>query len=128
MAVLTPRPLPDRRLPVIAGALVVALALPVFLAADWPLGGWALGASLWAAGQVIGFATARLGMRSPTIRGSGPAAFIMLGRGIALMVIAIVVAAFSPEVALGGALVYAAAYTVELALALTTYYGGTKPR
>ncbi len=68
---------------------------------------------------------------SPTrsrLAGSGVVAFGMLGRGIALMVVAIVVAAFDPELALGGALVYAAAYTVELALSLTAYYSGSPER
>jgi hypothetical protein len=124
VAILVPRPLPDRRLPVVAGLLVVVLALPVFLAADWPLGGWALGAGLWVAGQVMAILVARRGIGAPTIRGSGPVAFGMLSRGIVLMVVAIVVAAYSAEVALGGALVYAAAYTVELALSLTNYYSG----
>ena len=31
----TPRPMPDQRLPFLAGAAVIALALPVFLAAGW---------------------------------------------------------------------------------------------
>ena len=124
MGVLTPRPLPERRMPVIAGLLVVVLALPVFLAAGWPLGGWILGAALWAAGQALGLVLSRRGISSPTIGGSGVVAFGMFGRGIVLMAIAIAVATFDQEVALGGALVYAAAYTVELALSLTSYYSG----
>lgn len=128
MAILTPRALPDRRMPVIAGALVVAIALPVFLAAGWGLGGWALGAGLWVASQALGFVFARVGIGSPGLAGSGVVAFGMLGRGIALMVVAIVVAAFDPQLALGGALVYAAAYTVELALSLTAYYSGSPER
>jgi hypothetical protein len=125
MPLITPRPLPDRRVPVIAGGLVVALALPVFLAADWPLGGWALGAGLWVAGQVIGAVLQRAGIGSPDLRGSGVAAFGMMGRGIALMVVAIVVAGVDPELGLAGALVYAAGYSVELALSLTTYFSGS---
>lgn len=128
MSLLTPRPLPDRRVPTIAGFLVVVLALPVFLAAGWPLAGWALGAGLWAGGQVLAFVTARRGIGTPSIRGSGPVAFGMLGRAIVLMVVAVVVASFAPEVALGGALVYAAGYTVELALSLTSYYTGSPRR
>ena len=33
----TPRPMPDQKLPFIAGAAVIALALPIFLAAGWEL-------------------------------------------------------------------------------------------
>src|SRR6266566_5817331 len=35
-----PRPVPGRLLPVAAGAGVIALALPVFLLADWPFAGY----------------------------------------------------------------------------------------
>ena len=44
----TPRPMPDQKLPFIAGAAVIVLALPVFLAAGWELRGWVIGATLWA--------------------------------------------------------------------------------
>jgi hypothetical protein len=108
----------------IAGGLVVALALPVFVAAGWTLAGWALGAGLWVASQLIGFVVGRTGIGAPTLRGSGPAAFGMLGRGIVLMVVLIVIAALDPSLALAGALVYAGAYSVELALSLTVYFSG----
>jgi hypothetical protein len=120
--------MPERRVPAIAGFLVILLALPVFLAGDWPLSGWALGAGLWLAGQVIGFVLGRRSLAEPTLRGSGPVAFGMLGRGIILMVAVVMVATFAPDVAVGGALVYAAGYTVELALTLTNYYSGSPKR
>lgn len=116
--------MPDRRLPMIAGLLVVLLALPVFVAAGWRFEGWALGAGMWAGSQVLGLVMGRRGIGSPTLRGSGPVAFGMMSRGIVLMVIAIVIASFSPELALSGALVYAAAYSIELALSLTVYFQG----
>ncbi len=125
MAFLAPRPLPDRRIPIIAGGLVVAILLPVFLAADWTLAGWVLGASLWLAGQVIGLIVSRSGIADPNLRGSGVAAFGMFGRALALMVVLIVIASFEPTIALAGALVYAAGYTVELALSLTTFFSGS---
>jgi hypothetical protein len=125
---LTPRPLPDRRMPAIAGGLVVLLALPVFLAADWRLGGWALGAGLWVAGQLLGLVFARTGIGAPKLSGSGVVAFGMMSRGIVLMVAVIVIAAFDATVALGGALVYAAAYSTELALSLTAFFSGSGNR
>jgi hypothetical protein len=121
---MTPRPLPDRRLPMIAGGLVVVLALPVFIAAGWELSGWALGAAMWVVSLVTGLILNRRGVGSPTLRGSGPVAFGMMSRGIVLMVIAVVIASFDAGLALAGALVYAAAYSVELALSLTVYFQG----
>jgi hypothetical protein len=122
---LTPRPLPDRRLPTAAGFLVVLLALPVFLAAGWELAGWALGAALWVFAELVGHLLGRRGLGPPTLSGSGVVAFGMILRGIVVMVALIVVAAFEPTLALAGALVYAAAYTTELALSLTSYYSGS---
>ena len=128
MALLTPRALPDRRMPVVAGALVVVLALPVFLAAGWGLDGWGLGAGLWAASQLVGALLGRAGIGAPKLSGSGVVAFGMMARGIVVMVVAIVVAAYDARLALGGALLYAAAYTVELALSLTAYYSSGAER
>jgi hypothetical protein len=125
---LAPRPLPDRRLAVIAGALVIALALPVFLVAGWRLSGWALGAGLWAGSQALGLFFAKAGIGEPTLRGSGVVAFGMMARGILLMVVAVAVAVADPYLALAGALVYAAGYSVELGLSLALYYQGAPRR
>jgi hypothetical protein len=127
-ALLTPRPLPDRRLPVLVGGAVVALALPVFLLAGWDVRGWALGALLWAGSQIVGLLLGKAGIGEPTLRGSGVAAFGMMGRGIALVLILLAVAVAEPSLALAGALVYTAAYTVELALSLALYYTGSPKR
>jgi hypothetical protein len=113
---LTPRPMPERRLPVIAGGAVVALALPIFLVAGWPVRGWALGAVLWAASQLLGLLFNRV------------VAFGMMARGILLMIVAVAVAATNPTLALAGALVYAIAYSVELGLSLTIYFSGEAKR
>jgi hypothetical protein len=104
--------------------MIVLLALPIFAAAGWPIGGWALGAGMWSASQTIGYVMNRRGIGAPTLKGSGPVAFGMMSRGIVIMVVAIVIAAFSPGVALAGALVYAAAYSIELGLSLTVYFQG----
>ena len=122
--VLTPRPLPESRLPVVAGGAVVALALPVFIVAGWPLRGWALGAVLWAGSQLLGLLFARIGIGEPNLRGSGVVAFGMMARGILLMIVALAVAVSEPGLAIAGALVYAAAYSLELGLSLTIYFSG----
>jgi hypothetical protein len=125
--VLTPRPLPERRLPVFAGTAVVALALPIFLVAGWPLRGWLLGAVLWAASQLLGLVFARVGIGEPNLRGSGVVAFGMMARGILLMIVAVAVAVSDPTLAVAGALVYAVAYSLELGASLTLYFSG-EPR
>ena len=125
---LTPRPMPERRLPVIGGGLLVALALPIFLIADWRVEGWALGAVLWIGSQLLGLVFARVGIGEPTLRGSGLVAFGMMARGILLVLVAIAIATTDPYLAAAGALVYAVAYTFELALGLTLYFAGTSRR
>ena len=124
-ALLTPRPMPDRRLPVVLGGTVVALALPLFLVAGWRVQGWALGAVLWAASQILGLVLARVGIHEPTLRGSGLVAFGMMGRGVGLGVVLIVLAATDPYLALAAALVYAAAYSAELGLSVAAYFAGS---
>ena len=42
----TPRPIPGRLVPALAGSALIALALPVFVVTGWPLGGWVLGVRL----------------------------------------------------------------------------------
>ena len=123
MSVLTPRPMPERRLPVVAGGTVVALAFPIFVIADWRLDGWVLGAVLWGGSQLLGVVFARAGIHEPTLRGSGLVAFGMMARGIGLMLVLIAIAATDPFLALAGALVYALAFTMELALGLALYFG-----
>jgi hypothetical protein len=125
---LSPRPLPARKLPVAAGGLVLAFALPVFVLAGWELRGWALGAVLWLASQALGVLFDRIGIHEPTLRGSGVVAFGMMTRGILLMLAAIAVAVTDPELAVAGALVYAFAYSVELGLSLLLYFGGRPVR
>ena len=124
---LSPRPMPERRLPVVAGGMLVALALPIFVIAGWRLQGWALGAVLWAGSQLLGLVFARVGIHEPTLRGSGVVAFGMMVRGILLALVAIAVATTDPYLAASGALVYAVAYTMELVMSLTIYFtGGTR--
>ena len=121
---MNPRPLHDKRVPVALGALVVIVALPIFLIADWRIEGWALGAVMWAAAQVLGLILGKAGIGAPNLRGSGVVAFGMFGRGVGLMIVLIVVASFDPGLALAAALVYAAAFTAELALGLSMYFSG----
>jgi hypothetical protein len=118
----TPRPVPTSHVPKIAGAAVVALALPVFLAADLPLRGWVLGAVLWVAAEAIGLLLARLPLGADNLAAAGVRGIGMMFRTVAAMVVVIVVTASHTELGLAAGVVYALAYTLELALSLTTYF------
>jgi hypothetical protein len=120
---LAPRPAPPKGLPVAAAALVVALALPVFLLAGWRVTGWALGAVLWAGSQAFGLLLARLRTGGGNLAASGVVAFGMMFRAIAVMVVVFAVAVSDASLGVAAALVYALAYTVELSLSLVTYFG-----
>jgi hypothetical protein len=119
----TPRPVPSRLLPAAGGALVVALAFPVFLAGGWPLAGWALGAVLWLAAQALSLLLTRLRPGAGNLAASGVVGISMMFRAVAVGVVLIAVAASDPETAVAAALVYALAYTLELALSLLAYFG-----
>ena len=115
--------MPSRLLPAVAGGLVIALALPVFLAAGWPLAGWALGAVLWLAGQMLSVLLTRLRPGVGNLAASGVVGISMMFRAVAVGVVVIAVAATDPELAVAAAVVYALAYTLELSLSLLAYFG-----
>jgi hypothetical protein len=119
----TPRPVPSRLLPAAGGALVVVLAFPVFLAGGWSLAGWALGAVLWLAAQALSLLLTRLRPGAGNLAASGVVGISMMFRAVAVGVVLIAVAASDPETAVAAALVYALAYTLELALSLLAYFG-----
>ena len=119
----TPRPVPGRLVPALAGSIVVLLALPVFMAADWPLDGWLLAATLWVAGQAFAWLLTRLPLDTGNLAAS---AMRGIGTSFRAMMIGIplVVATVSDEaVGLAAAIVYTLAYTVELTVSLVAYFG-----
>lgn len=122
----TPRPIPDRRWPALAGTLVVLIALPVFLAAGWSLSAWGLAAALWAGGELLALALGRLPLGLDNLAASGMAGIGMTFRVIAVMVVLIAVAATNEELAVPAAALFIAAYTLELALSLVTYFAGRR--
>jgi hypothetical protein len=117
----TPRPMPARRLPVLAGGALMLLALPVFAVAGLSLRGWALAAVLWVAAQGLGLLLSRIGAKGGSVAPAGVMGVGMMFRGVAVMVVAIAVAASNLEVGLSAAVLYALAYTLELALSVATY-------
>jgi hypothetical protein len=120
----TPRPVPSHRLPALAGLAAVALALPVFLAAGWPLSGWTLGAVLWLSAQALGLLLARLNPAPSNLARSGVHGIGIMFRAVAVMVVLVAAAATDTKLALAAALVYALGYTLELALSLISYFAG----
>jgi hypothetical protein len=124
----TPRPMPAARLPRIAGAAVIALALPVFLVAELPLRGWLLAAVLWLGAEALALLLSRLSSGSDNVAAAGVRGVGMMFRSVAVMVIVIVVAASNVEVGVAAGVLYAIAYTLELALSLTTYFSSEPAR
>ena len=122
-AFMTPRPLPSRLVPVLAGRALIALALPVFAVSGWPLRAWLLGAVLWLAAQALGLLLARLPLGADSLGAAGVVGFGMMFRPVAVMVVAIAVAATDATLGLAAALLYALAYTLELCLSLSIYFG-----
>jgi hypothetical protein len=122
----TPRPVPGRRAPALAGAGVVGLALPVFLVAGFPLGGWALAAVLWAAGEALGLWLARLPTGADHLGSSALVALAHSFRGIGVIVVLVAVTVADRHVGIAALAVYALAYSLSLAVSLAEYFGGEK--
>ena len=118
----TPRPIPGRLVPALAGSVVVALAFPVFVAAGWPLRGWLLAATLWAAGQLFALLLTRLPLGTGNLAAAGMrgigTSFRAIGVGIPLVAVTVA----NERVGIAAAAVYALAYTVELAVSVVTYF------
>ena len=119
----TPRAVPGRLLPALAAAGVLLLALPVFLAASLPLGGWVLASVLWVAGELLALLLTRLGLGADKLAASGVVGIGMTLRSVAVGVVLIAVAASDARLGLSAALLYAFAYTLELGVSLATYFG-----
>ena len=112
----------QRWLSAAAGALVIALALPLFLVAGWPFAGWAAAALLWVGAQALGLLLARMKPSADNIAASGALAFGMMFRLLGVLAVLLALVASDRDAGLAAALVYGAAYTAELALSLLGYY------
>jgi peptidoglycan/LPS O-acetylase OafA/YrhL len=120
----TPRPVPSRFAPAAAGASVVALALPVFAVAGWPLSGWALAAVLWVAALAFSLLLARLPSDPGNLAAAGMRGIGTTSRGLLVGVPLVAVTVSDEVVGISAAILYALAFTVELAAGLVTYFGG----
>ncbi|HKD93315.1 MAG TPA: hypothetical protein VKB43_01230 [Gaiellaceae bacterium] len=120
----TRRAEPDHLLPAVGGTLVIALLLPVVALVGWSIAGWGLAALLWVGLHVLDLFLVRARSRP----GSGPAsfglqAFALFFKLIALLVVLFAALAADRNLALTTALTYGLAYTFELGLSLSTYFG-----
>jgi hypothetical protein len=120
----TPRPLPSQTVPLLAGAAVIGLALPVFAAAGWSLRAWLIGAVLWTASRVLAALLTHLRLGEGNLAAGGVMGFGMTFRALAVMVVVVALAATDARLALAVVLLYALAYTLELAVALALYFNG----
>jgi hypothetical protein len=122
----TPRPVPGRRAPALAGAAVVVLALPVCLAGGFPFTGWLLAAVLWAAAEALGLWLARIPTGADHLGRSGIVAVGMAFRGIGVMVVLLAVTVAKKDVGVTAVVIYALAYTLSLGISLVEYFTGEK--
>ena len=119
----TPRSVPSRLGPTIAGGAVIALALPVFAVAGWPLSGWALAAVLWVAAEVFALVLARLPGSADNLAAAGMRGIGTTSRALLVGIPLVVVTVSDESVGIAAAGLYALAFTVELGVGLMTYFG-----
>ncbi len=120
----TPRPMPSRLAPTIAGATVIALALPIFAVAGWPLEAWALAAVLWVGAQAFAFVLARLAGDADNLAAAGMRGIGTTSRGLLVGIPLVIVTVSDETVGIAAAALYALAFTVELAVGVAAYFGG----
>jgi hypothetical protein len=120
----TPRSVPSRLAPTVAGGLVIALALPVFTVAGWPLSGWALAAVLWVAAEVFASVLARLPSSPDNLAAAGMRGIGTTSRALLVGIPLVIVTVTDEAVGVAAAIVYALAFTVELGVGLASYFGG----
>ena len=119
----TPRPVPGRLVPALAGSAVVALALPVFVAAGCPLRGWLLAATLWLAGQLFALLLTRLPLGTGNLAAAGMRGIGTSFRALLIGIPLVAVTAADERLGMAAAGVYVLAFTVELAVSLVEYFG-----
>lgn len=120
----TPRPVPGRRVPALASAAVVLVALPVVLLGGFSVAGWAIAAVLWAGGEALGFWLVRVPTGADHLRQSAFVALAMSFRGIGVMVALLAITVADRPLGLVAVVVYALAYTLSLAVSLIEYFLG----
>ena len=119
----TPRPIPGRLVPALAGSAVIVLALPVFAVAGWPLAGWTFAAVLWVAAQAFAWLLTRLSLDAGNLAAAGMRGIGTSFKAIAVGIPLVAVTVSDERVGVAAALLYAFAFTLELVVSLVTYFG-----
>jgi hypothetical protein len=120
----TPRPLPGKLAATIAGGAILALSLPVFLVAGWPLSGWALAAVLWVGAEIFAALLARLPNDADNLAAAGMRGIGTTSRALLVGIPLVIVTVSNESVGIAAAILYAVVFTVELLVGLATYFGG----
>jgi hypothetical protein len=107
----------------LAGSALIALALPIFAIAGFPLKGWALAAVLWAAAQTFGYLLTRLPMDAGNLAASGLRGIGMGFRAFIVGIPLVAVTVADSRVGAAALVLYALAYTLELVVSLITFFG-----
>jgi len=118
-----PRPVPGRLAPMLAGSGLILLALPVFAIAGWPLKGWAVTAVLWIGAQALGYLLTRLPLDEGNLAAAGVRGIGMGMRAFIVGIPLVAVTVADSSVGIAAVVLYAAAYTLELAVSLVTFFG-----
>ena len=120
----SPRDEPNHLLPAACGTAVILLLLPVFLIVGWSVAGWGLAAVLWLGLHGIDYLLVRLRKdKDGGVANSGMQAFGLLFKVLALLVVLFAALSKSQDVALTAGMTYGLAYTFELGLSLSSYFG-----
>jgi hypothetical protein len=119
----TPRPMPGRLFPGLAGSAVVALALPVFAIVGWPVAGWGLAAVLWVGGLVLQELLTRLRGDADNLAAAGVMGIGMSFRAMAVGIPLVAATVADEALGLSAALLYTLAFTLALAVSLIEYFG-----
>ena len=105
-------------------ATIIALALPIFAVAGWPLEAWALAAVLWVASEIFAAVLARLPDSPDNLAAAGMRGIGTTSRALLVGIVLVIVTVSNETVGLAAAILYAIAFTVELGVGLATYFGG----
>jgi hypothetical protein len=99
--------------------LALAVALPIFIAAGWPLLGWLLGAGTWILQRLISELAVRKAEASDDPRTKvGLLAGSMIGRGWLVAGIILAVGLSDNEAGLSGAVLFLAVFTLHFTMTL----------
>lgn len=120
----TPRSIPSRLAPTVAGGLVILLALPVYAVAGWPLAGWALAAVLWSGAEVFALVLARLPSGADNLAAAGMRGIGTTSRALLVGIPLVIVTVSDESIGVAAAGLYAVVFTVELVVGLATYFDG----